>query len=55
VDYPYFIVRITTAEFLATMVRESGYFAMQPDMAVTAEMIFWLCQACSALAKPRRR
>jgi len=28
------------------MVRECGYFAMQPDMAVTAEMIFRLCQAC---------
>jgi len=28
------------------MVRECGYFAMQPDMAVAAEMILRLCQAC---------
>jgi hypothetical protein len=46
--YPYFIVRIFAAEFISTMARESDYFATQPDMAVTAEMIFQCCKACLA-------
>ena len=45
-NYPYFIVRITAAEFLATMAKESDYFTAQADMAVPAEIIFRCCQAC---------
>jgi len=45
-NYPYFIVRIIAAEFLATIGRGSDYFAVQSDLGVTAEMIFRCCQAC---------
>jgi hypothetical protein len=45
-NHPYFIVRIIAADFLATVARWSNYFAVQPDVGVTAEMVFRCCRAC---------
>lgn len=45
-NHPYFIVRIVAADFIAIFSKGSAYFAAQPDMAITAEIIFQCCQAC---------
>ena len=44
-SHPYFVVRIVAANLITMIARESDYFSVHPDAAVTAEMIFRCCRA----------